>query len=412
MSSSPLVFDRQILRDHRRRAAALGAVTFLLDRVAEDFAERLATVLRRFDRALDLGTPTDALRRVLAASGKVGTVIAADPLGGDGITAAADEEALPFGDGSLDLVVSALALQFVNDLPGTLIQIRRALKPDGLFLAALIGGDTLTELRQAFAAAEVEIENGVSPHVAPFADLREMGTLLQRAGFALPVTDVDRLMVRYASPFDLMHDLRRMGATNPLIERRRRPLKRATLMRMVEIYAERFSDADGRIRATFEIVWLSGWAPHESQQQPLKPGSAQRRLADALGTQEIAAGEKTPGRNKGCRQRAATRVFQRTSPPRWLALSERMAWSNRGSIPWRRRRRRSRTPSAHIRLRSRRSAGPFRAPDRATQRRSRCQRAAKRRLRAMVFPVRLTVFIATSSNARSAVHRPAASDSP
>jgi SAM-dependent methyltransferase len=296
MSSSPLVFDRQILRDHRRRAATLGASTFLLDRVAEDFAERLATVLRQFDRALDLGTPTDSLRRVLAASGKVGTIIAADVLvGGDTLAVMADAEALPFRDATLDLVVSALALQFVNDLPGTLIQIKRALKPDGLFLAALVGGDTLTELRQAFAAAEAEIEDGISPHVAPFADLREMGTLLQRAGFALPVTDIDRLTVRYASPFDLMHDLRRMGASNPLIVRLRRPLKRATLMRMVEIYAERFSDTDGRIRATFEIVWLSGWAPHESQQQPLKPGSAQRRLADALGTQEIAAGEKTKG---------------------------------------------------------------------------------------------------------------------
>jgi len=236
------------------------------------------------------------LRRVLAASGKVGTIIAADVLAGsDTLAVVADAEALPFRDASLDLVVSALALQFVNDLPGTLIQIRRALKPDGLFLAALVGGDTLTELRRAFAAAEAEIEDGISPHVAPFADLREIGTLLQRAGFALPVTDIDRLTVRYASPFDLMHDLRRMGATNPLIERRRRPLKRATLMRMVEIYAEIFSDADGRIRATFEIVWLSGWAPHESQQQPLKPGSAQRRLADALGTQEIGAGEQTKG---------------------------------------------------------------------------------------------------------------------
>ena len=208
---------------------------------------------------------------------------------------AADEEALPFGDASLDLVVSALALQFVNDLPGTLVQIRRALKPDGLFLAALIGGDTLTELRQAFAAAEAEIEDGISPHVAPFADLRELGTLLQRAGFALPVTDIDRLTVRYASPFALMHDLRRMGASNALVERRRAPLRRATLMRMAEIYAEKFADADGRIRATFEIVWLSGWAPHASQQQPLKPGSAQHRLADALGTHEISAGEKTKG---------------------------------------------------------------------------------------------------------------------
>ncbi len=188
--------------------------------------------------------------------------------------------------------MSALALQFTNDLPGALIQIRRALRPDGLLLAALIGGATLTELRQSLAAAEAEIEDGVSPRVAPFIDVREMGGLLQRAGFALPVTDVDRVTVRYASPFDLMHDLRRMGASNPLMERRRRPLRRATLSRMVEIYGERFGDPDGRIRATFEIVWLSGWAPHASQQQPLKPGSARTRLADALGVREISAGEK------------------------------------------------------------------------------------------------------------------------
>ena len=285
MSKSPIIFDRPLLRARRRRAAALGPATFLIDRVAEDFSDRLATVLRRFELAVDLSTPTDVLRRALATSGKVDRIITADVI-------TADEEALPFRDGSLDLVVSALALQFVNDLPGTLIQIRRALKPDGLLLAALVGGDTLTELREAFAVAEAEIEGGVSPRVAPFADLRDLGALLQRAGFALPVTDVDRLTVRYASPFALMHDLRRMGATNALVERRRRPLKRATLARMAEIYSDRFADADGRIRATFEIVWLSGWAPHESQQQPLQPGSAQRRLADALGTREISAGDK------------------------------------------------------------------------------------------------------------------------
>jgi SAM-dependent methyltransferase len=204
----------------------------------------------------------------------------------------ADEEALPFRDASLDLVVSALALQFVNDLPGALLQIRRALKPDGLFLAALLGGGTLTELRQAFAAAESDVEGGVSPRVAPFADLRDLGALLQRAGFALPVTDTDHLIVRYNTVFGLTHDLRRMGATNALLDRRRAPLKRATLMRMAEIYAQRFADADGRVRATFEIVWLSGWAPHPRQQQPLKPGSASTRLADALGTPEISAGEK------------------------------------------------------------------------------------------------------------------------
>jgi SAM-dependent methyltransferase len=294
MSAHPLIFDRRLLHTRRARAAVLGPSTFLIERVAQDLADRLATVLRRFDCAVDLGTPTDAARRALAASGKVGSIIAADALAGAGCfsglpgpAVAADEEALPFRDGSLDLVVSALALQFVNDLPGTLIQIRRALKADGLLLAALIGGDTLGELRQAFAAAEAEVEDGVSPRVAPFADVRELGALLQRAGFALPVTDSDRITVRYASPLALMHDLRRMGATNALRERSRRPLKRATLARMMEIYAERFSDPDGRIRATIEVVWLSGWAPHANQQQPLAPGSARQRLADALGTREI-----------------------------------------------------------------------------------------------------------------------------
>jgi SAM-dependent methyltransferase len=303
--SPPVIFDRALLRRRRARALALGPSTFLIERVAEELAERLATVLRRFDCAIDLGTPTADLRHALAQSGKVGTIVAADPLaaaatlraqgmdGEAGLAVAADEETLPFRDASLDLVVSGLALQFVNDLPGTLIQVRRALKPDGLLLAALAGGDTLTELRQAFAAAEAEIEDGISPRVIPFADLRDMGALLQRAGFALPVTDVDRVTVRYASPLALMLDLRRMGATNPLAERRRRPLRRATLARMMEIYGERFADPDGRIRATFEIVWLSGWAPHESQQKPLAPGSAQARLADALGVSEISTGEKT-----------------------------------------------------------------------------------------------------------------------
>src|SRR6266850_2294169 len=274
--SAPRVFDRPLLRARRRRAQALGAATFLIDRVAEDLADRLAAVLRRFDLAVDLGSPTDAVRRALAS--RVGAIIASDAIaqhlaGHAGPKVAADEEALPFADASLDLVVSALALQTANDLPGALVQIRRALKPDGLFLAALLGGETLTELRQSFAAAETEIEGGLSPRVAPFADTREAGALLQRAGFALPVADVERLTVRYASPLALMHDLRRMGATNALAERRRTPLRRATLMRMAEVYAERFSDPDGRIRASFEIVWMSGWAPHPSQQQPLRPRS-------------------------------------------------------------------------------------------------------------------------------------------
>lgn len=300
ITSGPLIFDRALLRVRRRRAAAMAPATFLLDRVAADLGDRLAAVLRRFDLALDLGTRGDAARLALGSLGSVATIIAADTAPPSaGSTAwpfvVADEEALPFGDGAFDLVVSALALQFVNDLPGTLVQIRRVLRPDGLFLAALIGGETLTELRQSFAAAESEVEGGVSPRVAPFADLRDLGALLQRAGFALPVTDIDRVTVRYESVFALMHDLRRMGAANALIDRRRVPLRRATLMRMAEIYGERFSDADGRVRATFEIVWFSGWAPHPSQQQPLRPGSAKARLADALGTREISTGEKAGG---------------------------------------------------------------------------------------------------------------------
>ena len=289
---SPLIFDRQLLRARRARAAALGPAGFLLDRVADDLAARLSAVLRTFDIAADIGTPTDAVRRAL--TGRVGTIVAVRPdaAGCNRPAVAADEEALPFRDGSLDLAVSALALQFVNDLPGTLIQIRRALKPDGLFLAAMIGGETLGELQEAFAQAESEIEGGLSPRVAPFADLRDLGALLQRAGFALPVTDVDRVTVRYATPLALMQDLRRMGATNVLAERRRKPLRRSTLARMLQVYAQRFADPDGRVRATFEIVWLSGWAPHESQQKPLKPGSAKARLADALQTQERPAGEK------------------------------------------------------------------------------------------------------------------------
>ncbi len=297
MTESPLIFDRLLLRARQHRAWALGPAAFLLEHVAADLAERLSLVKRDFDLAVDLGTATGAVRDALANSSQVKTIVAAHPHADRDrdqtiLSVAADEEALPFADASLDLVVSALALQFVNDLPGGLIQIRRALKPDGLFLAAILGADTLTELRQSFAQAESEVEGGLSPRVAPFADVRDFGALLQRAGFALPVADVDRLTVRYDSAFALMHDLRRMGATNALIERRRVPLKRATLLRVAEVYAERFSDPDGRIRATFDVVWLSGWAPHASQQKPLAPGSARTRLADALGTREQSAGEK------------------------------------------------------------------------------------------------------------------------
>ena len=271
--AAPTLFDRRLLRARQSRAFKQGPVTFLLDRVAEDMAERLAAVKRDFAEAADIWTPGDALRKPLADRLKSFTHL--DVLGDP-------QEVLPFQQETLYLVVSALALQFVNDLPGVLAQIRRALKPDGLLLAAMIGGDTLNELRQCFAAAEAELEGGVSPRVAPFADLRDLGSLLQRAGLALPVTDVDRIVVRYDSAFALMADIRRMGASNILVERRRAPTRRATMLRMAQLYAKRFADADGRIRATFDVVWLSGWAPHESQQRPLKPGSATASLAEAV----------------------------------------------------------------------------------------------------------------------------------
>lgn len=272
-AATPRLFDHALLRARRARAARQGAATFLLDRVAEDLDERLDAVLREFASVADIGSPDAALARRLVP--RFGAVTPVDLTTEQG-------ERLDLAPQSLDLAVSGLALHFVNDLPGVLVQVRRALKPDGLFLAALLGGDTLTELRQAFAAAEVEIEGGLSPRVMPFADLRDLGALLQRAGFALPVADVDRVVVRYDHALALMQDLRRMGATNIMVERRRKPLRRSTVMRMAEVYAERFSDSDGRIRATFDVIWLSGWAPHESQQQPLKPGSAKASLAEAL----------------------------------------------------------------------------------------------------------------------------------
>lgn len=269
----PKLIDRGALRARQARALRLGPATFLLDRVAGDLHERLGAVLRNFKDVADVWTPGHILAGLpparFSTRARIGLFDCAD-------------EALQLAPESCDLVLSALALQFANDLPGVLAQIRRALRPDGLFLASLLGGDTLIELRDAFAAAEIEREGGLSPRVLPFADLRDLGALLQRAGFALPVADVDRVVVRYDNAFALMQDLRRMGATNVLVERRRATLRRATLLRMADIYHERFSDSDGRIRATFDIVWLSGWAPHASQQQPLRPGSAKASLEEAV----------------------------------------------------------------------------------------------------------------------------------
>lgn len=285
MSGAPRIFDRPLLAARRARARLRPreGADFLLTRAVDDLADRLMPVMRRFETAVDLGLAAGPAAGVLKALGKAEAVtIAAPDAGHPGADRVADEETLPFGAESVDCVVSLLSLQFVDDLPGTLVQIRRALRPDGMLLAALVGGGSLSELRDAFASAELELTGGMSPRVAPFVDVRDLGSLLQRAGFALPVTDSDRFTVRYRSMFDLVADLRAMGATNPLIDRLRRPTSRRVVMRAAEIYAERYADADGRLRATFEIVWASAWSPHESQQKPLRPGSAQMRLADAV----------------------------------------------------------------------------------------------------------------------------------
>ncbi|AIQ90797.1 MULTISPECIES: methyltransferase domain-containing protein [Methylobacterium] len=288
MDAPSALFDTALARRRLARAQGRGYAGFLVDRLAEDLDDRLGAVLRRFTSVLDLATPVPVAARMLAARYPEARHLrlAARPETGGGLIVG-DPEALPLAAGSLDLAVSLLSLHAVNDLPGTLIQLRRALRPDGLFLGCLLGGATLTELRQSFAQAESEVEGGISPRVAPFAAVREAGGLLQRAGFALPVADTDTLTVRYADPFGLMRDLRAMGMTNVLTERRRTPLRRATLLRTAEIYAERFADPDGRVRATFEVLWLSGWVPHETQQKPLRPGTAKTRLADALGTVEL-----------------------------------------------------------------------------------------------------------------------------
>lgn len=296
MSNDHLLFDRRRIQLARSRAASAISskdkpATFLLDHAIDDLLSRLDVVQRRFPTAAAIGAQHGALGRRLRATGRHDLVVDCDESAAmlalcDPPKIRQDDEALAFKPASLDLAVSALSLQFVNDLPGTLVQVRRALRPDGLLLASLIGGESLYELREAFVAAEAEIEGGASPRVIPFADVRSLGGLLQRAGFALPVVDVDRISVGYADPLALMHDLRAMGATNPLHERSRHFLRRATLGRMMEIYAERFARPDGRITATFDIVTLTAWAPHESQQQPLQPGSAKARLADALKTRE------------------------------------------------------------------------------------------------------------------------------
>jgi SAM-dependent methyltransferase len=285
----PRIFDRAAYRAHRGRAKG---DALLAAQAAEHLAERLVAINRHFSTALDLGSRPasfDALRS--SARSWVRMAPAAFP--NDGTAAVvADEETLPFAEASFDLVMSVLSLHAVNDLPGALVQIRRALKPDGLFLAAIFGGETLSELRQAFVTAEADMSGGISPRVAPFADVRELGGLLQRGGFALPVADVERTLVRYRDLATLFADLRALGETNALAGRRTSFLPRRILAAVTKEYSSTFADPDGRFRATFDVAYLTGWAPHVSQQKPLAPGSAKARLADALGTTERPSGEK------------------------------------------------------------------------------------------------------------------------
>jgi len=281
-----LLFDTDLVTARKLRALErrVDGADFLMTRAAEDLGDRLATVERTFTEAAAIGCLTSHAAEALRRSGKARAVTRVEAhqrlLDGPGL--AMRGEHLPLEPVSIDLAVSLLTLQECNDLPGMLIQVRRALRPDGLFLGALMGGGTLAELRECLLVAETELTGGAAPRVAPFADVRDIGGLLQRAGFALPVADIESVTVRYDSLFALMADLRAMGATSSLAARSRRPATRALFVRAAKIYAERFSDADGRIRATFSTVWLSGWAPHASQQKPLKPGSAEISLATVL----------------------------------------------------------------------------------------------------------------------------------
>ncbi|WP_370156098.1 methyltransferase domain-containing protein [Ferrovibrio sp.] len=295
MTDTMQVFDRAAKRRQRRRAAALaGDHDFLRAAVADRLLDRLDDIKRRFPLTLVQGCDGAWLQPHLAGRGGIETLVSLDPVASAApLHVVGDEEFLPFAAGQFDLVIALMNLHWINDLPGALIQIRRALKPDGLFLGAMLGGQTLTELRQAWLAAESEIEGGVSPRVSPMAETLDGAALLQRAGFALPVADSEMLTVTYGDPFRLMQDLRGMGETNAAAGRRRGFTRRATLLRMAELYRQRHAGEDGRIPASFEVITLTGWSPHESQQKPLRPGSAAHSLAAALDTVEYPLGDRT-----------------------------------------------------------------------------------------------------------------------
>jgi NADH dehydrogenase [ubiquinone] 1 alpha subcomplex assembly factor 5 len=292
MSDTMRIFDRSLLRKRRDRAAAgFAAHDFLVREVADRLADRLDDVTRGFPLALDLGCHTGELAESLGRRGGITTLVQCDlspamagrAAGNGHPSLAADEEWLPFADDSFDLVISNLSLHWVNDLPGTLVQIRRILKPDGMLLVAMLGGETLKELRQALAEAEIAEEGGLSPRVSPFADVRDLGGLLQRAGFALPVVDADVVPITYGDSMRLMVDLRGMGEANAVAEQRKTLTRRNTLLAALARYQELFAGPDGRLPATFQVLTMTAWKPHPSQQQPARPGSATASLADLVG---------------------------------------------------------------------------------------------------------------------------------
>lgn len=282
------LFDRAQIARQRARAATSTDGDFLHRWAMDQIADRLAVVKRKFPLCVQIGSRGPSL------SGQFGI----EHLYKTDLTPAlspdivCEDDFFPFAPSSLNLVISPLALHTVNDLPGALLQIRQALKPDGLFAAAILGGETLYELRQCLMEAEIELTGGMSPRVAPFADKQQAGGLLQRAGFALPVVDSEIVTVTYETIFHLMRDLRLMGEGNAIAERKKTFTPAKLFVRTGELYAQKFAEPDGRIRASFEVIFLLGWAPDASQQKPLKPGSATTRLADFLGTQEIGTGEK------------------------------------------------------------------------------------------------------------------------
>ncbi|GGG79102.1 SAM-dependent methyltransferase [Salipiger pallidus] len=263
----PLI-DRPALDRHRARAARSGA-TFLHEAARDEVQDRLMVVNREFRSPVVVTAFPQVWEGLLP-----------------GLRCIPDTEVLDLAEGAHDLVIHAMALHWANDPVGQLVQCRRALKADGLFLGMCFGGQTLTELRAALGQAEVEVTGGLSPRVLPMGEIRDLGGLLQRAGFALPVADSYTLTASYETALHLMRDLRAMGETNALAARLRRPTRRGIMLRTAELYAEGFAGPDGRVPASFEIVTLTGWTPDDSQQKPLRPGSAAQRLADALNTSE------------------------------------------------------------------------------------------------------------------------------